>query len=87
MNRFDENSRKEQAAKINSEIEMHDAKLERQRLEKKYGKVWTTDELQEEFIITGFMAPYANVERKSDNRKGLMSFQHMPRFYFDFKPV
>ena len=46
-----------------------------------------TSELQRDFEVTGFMAPFCAVIRKSDLRKGSVSFQHSPRFYFDFKPV
>lgn len=59
---------------------------ERDVLEAKYGKdnVWDTDDLQRDFKVLGFMAPFCAVERKSDGVKGTLTFQHMPRFYFDF---
>ena len=58
----------------------------REELEKRYGKVYSTDELQAEFSVTGFMAPYVGVTRKSDGKKGSMRFQGSPRFYFEFQP-
>lgn len=66
------------AAEINAE------KAEREKLEAQYGKVWDTRELGEDFEVLGFMAPFCIVWRKSDGKKGALTFQHMPRFYFDF---
>jgi len=47
-------------------------------------KTWTTKELQEEFEVIGFQAPFVVVKRLSDNVKGSLQFQHMPRIYFNF---
>ena len=47
-------------------------------------EVWDTDELREEFEVTGFLAPFVVVRRKSDGKKGSLEFQHSPRFYFGF---
>ena len=54
----------------------------REALEARHGQVWTTDELAREFDVTGFMAPYVVVRRRSDNVVGSLEFQHQPRFYF-----
>jgi len=56
----------------------------REQLESKYGQVWDTKELQNDFSVEGFMAPFVSVKRKSDNVKGTLEFQHDPRFYFNF---
>ena len=48
--------------------------------------VFDTTELQEQFEVIGFDAPFCVVRRKSDGIKGSMEFQHTPRFYFDFMP-
>ena len=55
-------------------------------LEKEYGtgNVWAGAELQEEFEVVSFMAPFVSVIRKKDNMKGVVQFIHRPRFYFDF---
>jgi len=53
-------------------------------LESKYGKVWNTQEMTEEFSVIGFGAPYVVVIRKSDDKKGSLEFTHMPRYYFNF---
>ena len=57
----------------------------REFLEAQHGQVWDTQELQADFSVQGFMAPFIGVVRKSDGSKGSMEFQHAPRFYFNFK--
>lgn len=59
----------------------------REALEAKYGQVWSTDQMQQEFEAIGFMAPLIVVRRKSDGVKGSLTFQHNPRFYFNFVPA
>ena len=49
-------------------------------------KQWTTAQLQEEFIVESFLAPFVVVTRKADNVKGSMMFKHSPRVYFNFTP-
>lgn len=56
-------------------------------LEAKHGKVWDTTELAKDFEVQGFMAPLVAVTRKSDGKQGTLTFQHYPRFYFDFQGV
>lgn len=46
---------------------------------------WDTQELQRDFIVRSFLAPFVFVTRKSDGAKGTMEFTHRPRFYFNFK--
>lgn len=57
----------------------------RKELEAVYGQVWDTTELQRDFTVIGFAAPYVVVTRKSDNKRGTLKFQHDPRFYFRFE--
>ena len=57
----------------------------KEQLEQTYGTVWNTKELQENFEVIGFQAPYVVVKRKSDGVLGSLEFTHMPRFYFNFK--
>ena len=66
--------------------EINAAQGTREYLEEKYGKVWDTNQLQEEFEALGFMAPVIVVRRRADGQKGSLTFQHSPRFYFDFQP-
>jgi len=58
----------------------------RTQLEEQYGEdnVWDTKEVQEVFKVEGFQSPVALVTRKSDGKRGTVSFIHRPRFYFDF---
>lgn len=60
----------------------------REALEAEHGadNVWTTSELQQHFTVEAFMAPFCIVTRKSDGARGSVTFQHDPRFYFNFQP-
>lgn len=51
------------------------------------GPVWDTATLQEEFEVQGFAAPFVVVRRKSDGQRGMLTFVHAPRVYFDFMPA
>ena len=56
----------------------------REALEASYGQVWDTQQLGEDYVVHGFLAPFVQVTRKKDGVMGTMMFQHMPRFYFSF---
>lgn len=56
----------------------------REYLEAKYGQVWDTSQMQDDFEPLGFAAPFIVVRRRSDGAKGTLTFQHNPRLYFDF---
>jgi len=56
----------------------------REQLEARFGEVLTTDEATAKYRFESFLAPFAFVTRKEDNVRGIIRFQHMPRFYFDF---
>jgi hypothetical protein len=60
--------------------------VSREALEAKYGKVWDTQQLAEDFTAIGFLAPLIVVRRKADQVKGSLEFQHHPRLYFNFAP-
>jgi len=49
-------------------------------------KSWNTKELQEDFEVIGFQAPYVVVVRKSDGQKGSLQFDHHPRVYYGWHP-
>lgn len=59
--------------------------MERTDLEIHVGHVWSTKELTRDFDVISFLAPYVSVVRKIDGQKGTLKFQHLPRFYFNFK--
>jgi hypothetical protein len=79
MNDPTEEIRRQEVAAINA------VAGSRAELEFKHGRVWDTKELQEEFEVVGFFAPYTMVRRRLDGVYGSVMFQHNPRFYFDFK--
>jgi hypothetical protein len=80
MNDPTEAIRREQLAAINAEPG------NRESLLAIHGQVWDTRQLAEDFEVIGFMAPYVVVRRRADGVKGSLTFQHSPRFYFDFQP-
>lgn len=61
--------------------------MEREELQNKYGQVWNTRELQEDFEVEAFSAPFVIVRRRSDNRRGSLEFEHSPRYYHSFAEV
>lgn len=85
MNDPTEGFRRAEVDRINTAVESSDEDAERARLEEKYGQVWDTKELQHEFEVHGFGAPYIDVTHKEDGEKGSLEFQHSPRFYFNFR--
>ena len=66
-------------------IETNTKMAERAALEREHGEVWDTDELQHDFDVLGFLAPFIHVTRKQDGAEGSMMFQHSPRYYWGFK--
>jgi hypothetical protein len=55
-------------------------------LEAKHGQIWNTSELQDDFQVLGFMAPFVVARRRSDGVRGSLMFQNDPRFYYSFSP-
>ena len=72
--------RRQQTAAINA------IEGSREYLEAKHGQVWDTSELQDEFEVIGFIAPFVGVIRRADGVRGSVMFQANPRFYFSFQP-
>ena len=58
----------------------------RAELEAQHGQVWDTSELQNDFQVVGFAAPFVIVRRRSDGVRGSLMFQHDPRLYYGFGP-
>jgi len=85
---YEETKRKILQAEIHTMIESDNEHLERARLKEIYGSenVWDTSELNQDFEILGFSAPFCVVRRRANEVKGSVEFQHRPRFYFNFKP-
>ena len=80
--------RRDLVAQNTAAVRSDDIEQERARLEAKHGKgnVWDTQQLQQNFSVVSFMAPFCSVVRKSDGVKGFVEFQHSPRLYFTFSP-
>jgi hypothetical protein len=74
-----EETRRALVAEINSQA------AERATLEARYGRVWNTSELANDFEVLEFAAPFVIVKRKADNRMGSLMLQHHPRYYFSFQ--
>lgn len=72
--------RRQQVAEINARPGS------REHLEAEHGQVWDTSQLQEDFEVLGFLAPYVVVRRRADGQKGSLLFQHSPRLYYGFQP-
>jgi hypothetical protein len=79
-----ENIRRARVVELNSGLDP-EAAQRRSELEAQYGQVWSTEEMREEFEVTGFLAPWVGVKRKADGQKGSLEFTHMPRFYFNWQ--
>lgn len=75
-----ETTRREMVTQINA------IEGSREYLETKYGQVWDTWGLQQEFSVESFLAPFVLAKRKSDGVRGTLLFQASPRFYFGFQP-
>jgi len=50
-----------------------------------HGQTWDTTQLQADFEVLGFGAPFVGVRRKGDGVKGTLEFTHNPRVYFNFQ--
>jgi hypothetical protein len=57
----------------------------RSTLEKTWGRVWDTEQMIAEFTVEYFLAPLVKVRRRVDGAPGTLTFQHRPRFYFNFR--
>ena len=79
MNDPTESIRRKMTAEVNA------VEGSREYLEAKHGEVWDTTQLQQEFEVLSFMAPFVVVRRRSDRAMGSVMFQANPRFYFGFK--
>ena len=49
------------------------------------GPVWDTTDLQRDYEVLGFLAPFVAVKRKSDGVTGTLTWvPAYPRFYYNF---
>ena len=49
-------------------------------------KKWDTKQLQEDFYVLSFLAPFVTVIHKETGDKGTLEFSTSPRLYFNFMP-
>jgi hypothetical protein len=56
-------------------------------MRKGYPDACNTKELQEQYRVTSFLAPFVSVVRRSDGVKGTLRFIHQPRIYYGFQEV
>jgi hypothetical protein len=47
-------------------------------------RCFNTQELEENFEVLGFSAPFVVVRQKHNGVRGSLQFTHMPRWYFDW---
>jgi hypothetical protein len=74
-----EAARRQRLAEINAEPGSREA------LEARFGQVWDTQQLCQDFDVIGFLAPLVVVRRRADGVKGSLEFQGSPRFYFNWQ--
>ena len=81
--------RRDFVAQNTAAVQSDDPAQELARLEAKHGagNVWNTEQLSTLFSVESFLAPFCVVKRRSDGKKGVVEFQHSPRFYFNFSPL
>lgn len=69
-------------------VEGNDDPARKKKLEKQYGQLWDTDELQKDFSVIGFGGGLTVVKRKKDGQKGSLDFTHdkpNKRYYHSFQ--
>lgn len=71
---------------IRKQLELNSDEATKAELEQKHGRVWTTDEMRDEFEPLGFMSPFIVVRKKDTGERGSLMFTHSPRFYFAWQP-
>lgn len=77
-------ARRRMTVVVNSFVESDDPVRERVRLSALFTDVMDTEQMLERFTVIGFAAPFVIVKQKSDGKRGVLTFQHHPRFYFNW---
>jgi hypothetical protein len=60
--------------------------IDRKALEARHGKVWSAEELEQEFVVTAFVGPHVVVRRKADDVVGILEFTNRPHLFFNWQP-
>ena len=86
-NTSDESLRRGLVEQNSAAVESNNPMAEAKRLKAIHGvnNVWGSKEFQKKFEVRGFTAPFCGVVRRTDRAKGIVEFQHWPRFYFNFQ--
>jgi len=68
------------------EKQINGAPKNRAELEETEDQVWTTEEVKQEFEISGFKGPFALARHLGSGDVGTLIFQDNPRYYFGWNP-
>jgi len=60
--------------------------IDREALESKFGKVWSAEELEQDFFVTAFIGPHVVVRRIADAVVGTLEFTRRPHLFYNFQP-
>ena len=60
--------------------------IDRQSLEAKFGKVWSAEEFEQDFVVTAFIGSTVVVRRKADDVVGTLEFTRRPHLFYNFQP-
>ena len=60
--------------------------IDRKALEEKFGKVWSAEELEQDFVVTAFIGSTVVVRRKADDMVGTLEFTRRPHLFYNFQP-
>jgi hypothetical protein len=60
--------------------------IDRKALEARHGKVWSAEELEQEFVVTAFVGPHVVVRRIADNVVGTLEYSRRPLLFYNFQP-
>ena len=60
--------------------------IDRKALEARHGKVWSAEELEQEFVVTAFIGSTVVVRRKADDVVGTLEFTRRPHLFYNFQP-
>ena len=59
---------------------------DRKTLESQFGKVWSAEELEQDFIVTAFIGSTVVVRRKADDVVGTLEYTRRPLLFYNFQP-
>ena len=60
--------------------------LDRKALEATFGKVWSAEELEQDFFVTAFIGPHVVVRRIADDVVGTLEYTRRPLLFYNFQP-